>query len=78
MSSWPFALMNEVYERLDTRLGIRGSGRVRYAAAMELYCKGFISEEQLNVYLEAAAHDARDPALMLADRGLPHVPRPEP
>lgn len=56
-------------------LGTAGSGRVRYGAAMALYRAGRLSEAQLEVYREAAAHDARDPALVLAERGLPLVPR---
>jgi hypothetical protein len=70
--------MIDVLDRLGTPLGVPGSGRVRYGAAMELFCEGLISEEQLDTYLEAAAHDARDPALMLADRGLPPLPRNRP
>lgn len=74
MSKWPFAPMNDAFELLNTPLGVPGSGRVRYGAAMEFYCRGLISEDQLNVYLEAAAYDARDPVLLLVDRGLPPLP----
>lgn len=57
--------------------GAIGSGRVRYGAAMALYHEGRLSEAQLEVYREAAAHDARDPAAVLAERGLPPIdPRP--
>ncbi len=55
-------------------LGLAGSGRVRYAAAMALYRAGQLGAAELEVYREAAAFDDRDPARMLADRGLPPVP----
>jgi hypothetical protein len=55
-------------------LGLPGSGRVRYGAAMALYQAGLISPGELEVYREAAAFDARDPAVMLAERGLKAVP----
>lgn len=51
-----------------------GSGRVRYGAAMALYRAGQITEAQLEVFRELAAHDARDPATALRDRGLPSLP----
>lgn len=66
--------MDDALALLNTPLGEPGSGRVRYGAAMQLFCAGLISEAQLDVYLEAAAHDARDPALILTDRGLPLPP----
>lgn len=66
--------MAEALELLHTPLGIAGSGRVRYGAAMELYRRAEITEAQLEAYREAAAHDGRDPAPMLAERGLPSVP----
>jgi hypothetical protein len=54
-------------------LGVPGSGRVRYGAAMALYARGQLSDAQLEVFREAAAHDGRDPAAVLAERGLPPV-----
>ncbi len=56
---------------IQAPLGEPGSGRVRYGAAMALYQAGKLSEAQLEVYREASAHDGRDPAFMLAERGLP-------
>lgn len=56
---------------LHAPLGLPGSGRVRYGAAMALYQAGKISAEVLEVYRIAAAHDARDPFADLYDRGLP-------
>jgi hypothetical protein len=58
---------------IRTPLGLTGSGRVRYGAAMALHAAGRLSDAQLEVYRETAAHDARDPAAVLAERGLPPV-----
>ncbi len=55
-------------------LGLPGSGRVRFGAAMALYRAGQLGDAALEVYREAAAFDARDPAAMLAERGLQPVP----
>lgn len=66
--------MTELLRLLHTPLGRPGSGRVRYGAAMGLHRAGRLLEAQLEVYREAAAHDGRDPAPILAERGLPPVP----
>jgi hypothetical protein len=68
--------MDETLSLLHAPLGVPGSGRVRYGAAMELYRNGVISEAQLDAYRDASPHDGRDPALLLADRGLPAPPQP--
>lgn len=67
--------MTDALSLLHASLGVPGSGRVRYGAAMALYREGLLTEPQLEVYREASAHDARDPAPILAERGLPPVPR---
>lgn len=66
--------MTDARALLHAPLGVPGSGRVRYGAAMALYREGQITEAQLEVYREASAHDGRDPAPILAERGLPPVP----
>lgn len=66
--------MDEQLEHLHAPLGVPGSGRVRYGAAMAFWRAGLISEAQLDVYRDASPHDARDPAEMLAERGLPCLP----
>jgi hypothetical protein len=43
---------------------------------MELYRRGVISEAQLDAYREASPFDGRDPARLLADRGLPAIAPP--
>ncbi len=67
--------MDDVLRLLHMPVGIPGSGRVRYGAAMELFQRGVISEAQLDAYREASPFDSRDAALLLSDRGLPSVPR---
>ena len=42
-------------------LGLKGSGRVRYAAAMELYQAGKISPETLEIYRISSARDGQNP-----------------
>ena len=75
MSNWPSAPMaDDALQLLHTPLGLPGSGRVRYGAAMALYVGGQISEGQLDAFRDASPFDARDPALLLADRGLPALP----
>ena len=66
--------MDEALHLLHTPLGVPGSGRVRYGAAMDLFRRGALSEAQLDAYREASPFDARDPAVLLSDRGLPPVP----
>jgi hypothetical protein len=66
--------MTDALVHLHAPLGVKGSGRVRYGAAMALWRDGQISAEVLEVYRVAAAHDARDPLADLASRGLPAPP----
>jgi hypothetical protein len=56
---------------LNAPIGVPGSGRVRYGAAMELWRAGRISAEVLEVYRVTSAHDGRDPKAVLQERGLP-------
>lgn len=69
--------MTDVLTHLHTPLGVKGSGRVRYGAAMALWRDGVISADVLEVYRVAAAHDARDPLSELSSKGLPLPPPPE-
>jgi hypothetical protein len=50
-------------------LGAKGSGRARYAAAMELYLDGKISPEVLEIYRISSALDGQDPEPMLTRIG---------
>jgi hypothetical protein len=75
MNGWPIvATIDDPARLIHEPLGLPGSGRVRYGAAMALYQAGLIGPGELEVYREAAAFDARDPAVMLAERGLRPVP----
>jgi hypothetical protein len=75
MNGWPIvATMDDPLRRINEPLGLPGSGRVRYGAAMALYQAGLIGPLELEVYREAAAFDRRDPALILRERGLRPVP----
>lgn len=56
---------------LDLPLGLPGSGRQRYAAAMAMYQAGEISAEVLEVFRISSPRDGDDPAVLLAERGLP-------
>ncbi len=60
---------------LATPLGLPGSGRIRYGAAMALYRMGRMSEAELEVWRIASAHDGEDARRLLAERGLPVAPR---
>lgn len=75
MKHAPSGLSPDLWRWLQAPLGEPGSGRVRYGAAMELFVAGLIDEEQLEVYREASAHDGRDPAPILSERGLGPIPR---
>ena len=61
---------DEADAALVTPLGLAGSGRVRYAAAMHFHRQGRISDAALEVYRVCSARDGDDPARMLAERGL--------
>jgi Dimethlysulfonioproprionate lyase len=66
--------MTDAGTQIHAPLGVKGSGRVRYGAAMALWRDGLISAEVLEVYRIASAHDTRDPLADLASRGLPMPP----
>ena len=51
---------------LDLPIGLPGSGRARYAAAMARYAAGQMSARELEVYRIAAARDGEDVADLLA------------
>ena len=55
---------------LHTPLGLPGSGRQRYAAAMTLYQAGQISEAALEAYRICSPLDAQDPVSLLVERRL--------
>ena len=69
--------MTDALALLHAPLGVPGSGRVRYGAAMALWRAGDISAEVLEVYRVAAAHDGRDPLVTLREHRLPLPDRPQ-
>ncbi len=50
--------------------GPKGSGRLRYAAAMHFHRKGHLSDVALETYRVLSARDGEDPAPLLAAHGL--------
>lgn len=62
--------------QVATPVGLPGSGRLRYGAAMTLHAEGLIGFEVLEVYRTLAMTDAEDPARLLAARRLRPPPAP--
>lgn len=62
--------MREIWQQLEAPLGEPWSGRVRYAAAMQLYANGLMSHQVLEVYRMLSRLDNADPSLLLKDYGL--------
>ena len=52
--------MTDARRLLTTPLGVAGSGRVRYGAAMALFRDGALGEAALEAYRIASAHDGHD------------------
>ncbi len=67
MRDWRIAPMTE---GIHIPLGLPGSGRQRYAAAMTLYQAGLISEAALEVYRICSPLDGQDPVSLLQERRL--------
>ena len=53
-------------ELLNSKLGVSGSGYVRYGAAMYFYNQGLLSEAMLEIYRRCCKFDNEDP-IDLAD-----------
>ena len=53
-------------ELLNSKLGVSGSGYVRYGAAMYFYNQGILSEAMLEIYRRCCKFDNEDP-IDLAD-----------
>lgn len=70
------AMSDPVLTQLASPVGLPGSGRLRYGAAMALYRRGEISAAVLEAYRVASALDGQDPAAILAAEGLPLPPLP--
>lgn len=72
-------MTDPILAQLATPVGLPGSGRLRYGAAMALYGQGRISPAVLEAYRVASALDGQDPAAVLAGEGLelPDLPAPD-
>ena len=62
MNGWPIVTTDDPARLIHAPLGVPGSGRVRYGAAMALYTRGGLSAEALEVYREAAASNCEEVA----------------
>jgi hypothetical protein len=62
---------DDPYAQLQAPLGVPGSARLRYAAAMTLYQAGKTTAEVLEVYRSCASLDTQDPLALLAHYNLP-------
>ena len=71
-------MTDPILTQLATPVGLPGSGRLRYGAAMALYRRGEISATVLEAYRVASALDGQDPAAILAAEGLPRPDLPVP
>jgi hypothetical protein len=72
MRGWRIGPMNK---GVHIPLGLPGSGRHRYAAAMTLFQAGVISEAALEVYRMCSPLDCQDPLSLLLERALDLPPR---
>ena len=61
-------------EGINIPLGLPGSGRQRYAAAMTLFQAGAISEAALEVYRICSPLDCQDPLSLSLERQLDFPP----
>jgi hypothetical protein len=67
--------VDEAWLALATRVGVPGSGRLRYGAAMTLWCAGVMRADMLECYRICAHLDGMDAALVMQDRGItPQTP----
>ena len=55
---------------LHTAPGLKGSGRLRYGAAMHLHARGLLPDQALELYRIVSPHDGDDPSALLAENGL--------
>lgn len=62
--------MSDLLAELASPPGAKGSGRLRYGAAMALYHQGRLGDAALEVYRICALLDAQDPAPLLAELHL--------
>ena len=69
--------MSDLWAELATPAGPKGSGRLRYGAAMALYQQGHLGDAALEVYRICALLDGQDPGVLLAELDLAASKSPE-
>jgi hypothetical protein len=62
--------IDEAWVALATPVGVPGSGRLRYGAAMTLWCEGVMGADMLECYRICAHLDGTDVALVMQDREI--------
>ena len=60
-------------ELLNSKLGISGSGYVRYGAAMYFYNQGILSEAMLEIYRRCCKFDNEDPIDLAEFEKVPNL-----
>ncbi|MGZ9811403.1 dimethylsulfonioproprionate lyase family protein [Pseudoroseicyclus sp. H15] len=70
----PEPLPEEMARALHAPLGLPGSGRQRYAAAMWFHAQGLLSPRALEVYRMLSPRDGDDPAPLLGNEPRPPAP----
>ncbi|MDG1497324.1 MAG: hypothetical protein P8I36_00025 [Amylibacter sp.] len=60
-------------ELLNSKLGVSGSGYVRYGAAMYFYNQGILSEAMLEIYRRCCKFDNEDPIDLAEFEKVPNL-----
>ena len=60
-------------ELLNSKLGVSGSGYIRYGAAMYFYNKGILSEAMLEIYRRCCKFDNEDPIDLAEFEKVPNL-----
>ena len=60
-------------ELLNSKLGVSGSGYIRYGAAMYFYNQGILSEAMLEIYRRCCKFDNEDPIDLAEFEKVPNL-----
>jgi hypothetical protein len=69
--------MSDLWAELAAAPGPKGSGRLRYGAAMALYSQGLLGDAALEIYRICSLLDGQDPGVLLAELHLTAPASPE-
>ena len=69
--------MSDLWAELASAPGPKGSGRLRYGAAMALHQQGHLGDAVLEVYRICSLLDGQDPGVLLAEQHLAAPKSPE-